>query len=236
MTPDAALDRGLGELGLELGPAARERLLGYLALLVKWNRTYNLTAIRDPLAMVTHHVLDSLSVLPHLPLAALRPRVADAGSGAGLPGIPLAIARPQWRVAALRPRVADAGSGAGLPGIPLAIARPQWRVALAESSQKKAAFLRQAAIELALGNVEVHEGRVEAWRPQPLFDLVISRAFSALGEFIAACRHLVVPGGTLAAMKGTRPRDLKAGCSLISLHVPLLDAQRHLVLCPASSQ
>jgi len=205
MTPDAALDRGLGELGLELGPAARERLLGYLALLVKWNRTYNLTAIRDPLAMVTHHVLDSLSVLPHLPLAALRPRVADAGSGAGLPGIPLAIARPQWRVA------------------------------LAESSQKKAAFLRQAAIELALGNVEVHEGRVEAWRPQPLFDLVISRAFSALGEFIAACRHLVVPGGTLAAMKGTRPRDLKAGCSLISLHVPLLDAQRHLVLCPASS-
>ena len=206
MTPDAALDRGLGELGLELGPAARERLLGYLALLVKWNRTYNLTAIRDPLAMVTHHVLDSLSVLPHLPLAALRPRVADAGSGAGLPGIPLAIARPQWHVA------------------------------LAESSQKKAAFLRQAAIELALGNVEVHEGRVEAWRPQPLFDLVISRAFSALGEFIAACRHLVVPGGTLAAMKGTRPRDLKAGCSLISLHVPLLDAQRHLVLCPASSQ
>ena len=206
MTPDAALDRGLGELGLGLGPAARERLLGYLALLVKWNRTYNLTAIRDPLAMVTHHVLDSLSVLPHLPLAALRPRVADAGSGAGLPGIPLAIARPQWRVA------------------------------LAESSQKKAAFLRQAAIELALGNVEVHEGRVEAWRPQPLFDLVISRAFSALGEFIAACRHLVVPGGTLAAMKGTRPRDLKAGCSLISLHVPLLDAQRHLVLCPASSQ
>jgi len=206
MAPDAALDRGLGELGLELGPAARERLLGYLALLVKWNRTYNLTAIRDPLAMVTHHLLDSLSVLPHLPLAALRPRVADAGSGAGLPGIPLAIARPQWRVA------------------------------LAESSQKKAAFLRQAAIELALGNVEVHEGRVEAWRPQPLFDLVISRAFSALGEFIAACRHLVVPGGTLAAMKGTRPRDLKAGCSLISLHVPLLDAQRHLVLCPASSQ
>ena len=206
MTPDAALDRGLGELGLELGPAARERLLGYLALLVKWNRTYNLTAIRDPLAMVTHHLLDSLSVLPHLPLSASRPRVADAGSGAGLPGIPLAIARPQWHVA------------------------------LAESSQKKAAFLRQAAIELALGNVEVHEGRVEAWRPQPLFDLVISRAFSALGEFIAACRHLVVPGGTLAAMKGTRPRDLKAGCSLISLHVPLLDAQRHLVLCPASSQ
>jgi 16S rRNA (guanine527-N7)-methyltransferase len=206
MTPRAALDRGLGELGLELGPAARERLLDYVALLVKWNRTYNLTAIREPLAMVTHHLLDSLSVLPHLPLA-------TAGA-----------------------RIADAGSGAGLPGIPLAIARPQWRVALGESSQKKAAFLRQAAIELALYNVEVHEGRVEAWRPQPLFDLVISRAFAALGEFIAACRHLVVPGGTLAAMKGTKPKDLEAGCSLISLQVPLLEAQRHLVLCPASSQ
>jgi len=205
MTPDAALNRGLGEMTLELPAGARQRLLDYVALLVKWNRTYNLTAIRDPLAMVTHHLLDSLSVLPHLPLSASRPRVADAGSGAGLPGIPLAIARPQWHVA------------------------------LAESSQKKAAFLRQAAIELALDNVEVHEGRVEAWRPQPLFDLVISRAFAALGEFIAACRHLVVAGGTLAAMKGTRPRDLKAGCSLISLHVPLLDAQRHLVLCPASS-
>ena len=115
MTPEAALDRGLAELGLELPAGARERLLDYVALLVKWNRTYNLTAIRDPLAMVAHHLLDSLAVLPHLPLA---------GTGA---------------------RLADAGSGAGLPGIPLALARPQWRVALAESSQKKAAFLRQAA-------------------------------------------------------------------------------------------
>jgi 16S rRNA (guanine527-N7)-methyltransferase len=83
--------------------------------------------------------------------------------------------------------------------------------------------------------VEVHEGRVEAWRPQPLFELVISRAFAALGEFIAACRHLVAPGGVLAAMKGTPPRQLPASCSLIRLRVPLLDAQRHLVLCPASS-
>jgi len=206
MTPGAALDRGLGELGLELGPAARERLLEYVALLVKWNRTYNLTAIRDPLAMVTHHLLDSLSVLPHLPLAVARARIADAGSGAGLPGIPIAIARPGWQIT------------------------------LAESSQKKAAFLRQAAIELALHNVEVHEGRVEAWRPQPLFDLVISRAFASLAEFIAACRHLVVAGGTLAAMKGAKPKGLQADCSLISLQVPLLEAQRHLVLCPASSR
>jgi 16S rRNA (guanine527-N7)-methyltransferase len=202
MTPLAALDRGLGEMALALPAGARERLLDYVALLAKWNRTYNLTAIRDPLAMVVHHLLDSLSVLPHLPLAADRARLADAGSGAGLPGIPLAIARPRWHVA------------------------------LAESSRKKAAFLRQAAIELALDNVEVHEGRVEAWRPQPLFDLVISRAFAALAEFIAACRHLVAPGGTLAAMRGAAPDVLDQGCSLVELRVPLLNAQRHLVLCP----
>jgi 16S rRNA (guanine527-N7)-methyltransferase len=206
MTPRAALDRGLGEMALELPAGARERLLEYLALLVKWNRTYNLTAIREPLAMVPHHLLDSLSVLPHLPLAAQAVRLADAGSGAGLPGIPLAIARPGWQVT------------------------------LAESTQKKAAFLRQAAIELTLGNVAVHEGRVEAWRPQPRFDLVVSRAFAALADFIAACKHLVVPGGTLVAMKGTEPKDLRPECTLIRLRVPLLEAQRHLVLCPASSR
>lgn len=204
MTPQAALDRGLGELALDLPGGARERLLDYMALLVKWNRTYNLTAIRDPLAMVGHHLLDSLAVLPHL---------SPAAAG----------------------RIADAGSGAGLPGIPLAIARPDWHVALAEASQKKAAFLRQAAIELHLGNVEVHEGRIEAWRPQPLFDVVISRAFAALADFIAACRHLLAPAGVLAAMTGAAPATLAKTCRLIPLRVPLLDAQRHLVLCPASS-
>ena len=205
MTPQEALHRGVGELGLDLPQGAEALLMRYVALLAKWNRTYNLTAIRDPLAMVAQHLLDSLSVLPHLPLASERVRLADAGSGAGLPGIPLAVARPGWHIV------------------------------LAESSQKKAAFLRQAAIELALGNVEVHEGRVETWRPQPLFDLVISRAFAVLAEFIAACRHLVGPGGTLAAMKGAAPQDLRPGYVLIPLRVPLLDAQRHLVLCPASS-
>jgi 16S rRNA (guanine527-N7)-methyltransferase len=204
MTPPAALDRGLGELQLALGPDARERLLDYMALLVKWNRTYNLTAIRDPLAMVAHHLLDSLAVAPHLPL----------GAGG---------------------RLADAGSGAGLPGIPLAIARPDWHVALAEANQKKAAFLRQAAIELRLSNVEVHEGRVEAWRPQPLFDAVISRAFAALADFIAACRHLLTPAGVLAAMTGAAPSTLEKDYKLIPLRVPQLDGQRHLVLCPASS-
>lgn len=204
MTPQAALDCGLGELALGLPAGARERLLGYVQLLAKWNRTYNLTAIRDPLAMVTQHLLDSLAVLPHLALAE-------------------------------HARLADAGSGAGLPGIPLAIARPSWEVVLVESSAKKAAFLRQAKIELALDNVDVHEGRAQAWRPQPLFDLVISRAFAALEDFIAACRHLVAPAGALAAMKGTAPEQVHAHCLVIRLRVPLLDAQRHLVLCPASS-
>ena len=205
MRPQAALEHGLAQLApLALPAGAPVKLLEYLALLEKWNRTYSLTAIRDPLAMVVHHLLDSLVVLPHLPL----------GESA---------------------RLADAGSGAGLPGIPLAIARPRWHVALAESSQKKAAFLRQARIELALANVEVHEGRVERWRPQPLFDLVISRAFAALADFLAACRHLVVAGGTLAAMKGAAPPQAPPACKLVRLQVPLLHAQRHLLLCPASS-
>ena len=99
MTPSAALDRGLAEMALSLPRGAREQLLEYLALLVKWNRTYNLTAIRDPLTMVAHHLLDSLSVLPHLPVDAQRARLADAGSGAGLAGIPLAIARQGLHVA-----------------------------------------------------------------------------------------------------------------------------------------
>ena len=207
MTPRTALERGLEQLALALPASASEQLLQYLALLDKWNRIYNLTAIRDPLGMVSHHLLDSLAALPHLPLAA----------GA---------------------RVADAGSGAGLPGIPLALARPQWQVALIEANQKKAAFLRQARIELELANVEVHEGRIEAWRPADRFGLVISRAFTRLADFVATCRHLVAPRGVLAAMKGKHPRaelaDLPADVqckAVIALDVPFLKAERHLVLC-----
>lgn len=211
MTPQTALGRGIDELGLGLPAGCSERLLQYLGLLEKWNRTYNLTAIRDPLAMVSHHLLDSLAVLPHLPL--------------------------QERAA----RIADAASGAGLPGIPLALARPTWHVALIESNQKKAAFLRQSAIELGLSNVDVHEGRVEAWQPAEGFALVISRAFTELALFVAACRHLLAPNGVLAAMKGRQPRDeierLPAGVrvrEVIPLHVPFVDAERHLVLCEPS--
>lgn len=204
MTPRAALDLGLAELRLALAEATRAQLMDYLTLLAKWNRAYNLTAIDDPLRMVSHHLLDSLAVLPHLPM----PAVAS---------------------------LADAGSGAGLPGIPLAMARPEWRVVLAESSEKKTAFLRQATLELGLRNVEVHQGRVEQWHPATGFAVVISRAFAELARFIAACRHLVVPGGVLAAMTGKVPAALDAKCSVIGLRVPQLDAQRHLLICPPSS-
>jgi len=197
MTPAQALDCGLDELPLDLPGGAREQLLRYLELLAKWNRTYNLTAIRDPLEMVTHHLLDSLVVIPHLP-------VQDG-------------------------TLADVGSGAGLPGLALAIARPHWRVTLNDASQKRSAFLRQAAIELRLANVAVHEGRVETWRPAARFAVVISRAFAELARFIASCRHLVRPGGVLAAMTGAAPAGHGSG-ELIALRVPLLDAARHLVL------
>lgn len=206
MTPREALEAGVKALGIAPGEPVVAKLLDYAALLSKWNRTYNLTAIRDPLGVVTHHLLDSLSPVPHLPLAA----------GA---------------------RIADVGSGGGLPGIPLAIARPQWHVTVNDSSEKKAAFLRQAAIELALPNLAVHEGRVEDWHPGQRFALVVSRAFAELGRFIAACAHLVEDGGWLAAMKGSlsqaemagAPRE--CGCSALRLEVPFLSAERHLVLC-----
>jgi len=208
MTPAQTLDEGLRALPLALSSEARERLLGYLALIAKWNRTHNLTAIREPLAMVTHHLLDSLAVVPHL------------------------FAEPRAQT------LADIGSGAGLPGIPIAIACSDCHVTLNDSNAKRVAFLRQAVIELGLENVGVHAGRVEDWRPEKPFGIVVSRAFSALKDFVASCRHLVAPGGVLAAMKGVHPAQeldavpASAGCGEIrALHVPLLDAARHLVLC-----
>lgn len=198
------LERGLSALGISLPDAAPAQLLAYLALLAKWNRTYNLTAIRDPEKMVTHHLLDSLAVLPHLPAGAL----------------------------------ADVGAGGGLPGIPLAIAQPERRVTLNDSSEKKAAFLQQAVIELKLANADVHAGRAQAWRPAQPFACVITRGFAELAQFITVCRHLLAPGGVLAAMKGAFPREelervpADADCREVHrLRVPLLEAERHLVIC-----
>ena len=208
MTAAAALAGGVRELALTLPADAPAKLLAYLALLEKWNRTFNLTAIRDPLAMVSQHLLDSLAVLHELPRGAL----------------------------------VDVGAGAGLPGIPIAIAEPDRAVTLNDASGKKGAFLRQAIIELKLTNAQVHVGRVERWRPEPLFDIAICRGFAALADFVAACRHLISSGGVLAAMKGTYPRDelsrLPSGCNcrdVRRVRVPLLDAERHLVLCRLSA-
>jgi len=204
MTPAAALQRGLSMLALALPPGAQEKLLAYLELLTKWNRTYNLTAIRDPLQMVSHHLLDSLAVLGAIP----------AGS------------------------LADVGSGAGLPGIPIAIAEPDRRVTLNDANHKKSAFLRQAVIELGIMNAEVHHGRVQGWRPLERFAVVISRGFAELADFVAACRHLALPDGVLAAMKGVYPHEelarLPGGCDcsdVRKLRVPMLEGERHLVLC-----
>lgn len=210
MTPRTALEHGVAELGVELPAQAPEQLLAYAALLGKWNKTYSLTAVREPLAVVSHHLLDSLAALPHLPMSQ-----DDA--------------------------LADIGSGAGLPGIPLAIARPGWQVCLAEANQKKAAFLRQATIELKLRNARVHEGRVEGWKPSSGFSVVISRAFASLAQFAHACAHLVAKGGSLVAMKGILRADELAemrawDCAVVELHVPLLEAVRHLVVCrPATA-
>lgn len=207
-----ALDHGLAALALELPPEAPGRLAAYVALLDKWNRTYNLTAIREPARMVTHHVLDALAILPHLP------------------------ARPAGNAGHVL-RLLDVGSGGGVPGIPLAIARPAWQVTLLDSNRKKTAFLTQAAIELGLSNVEVASARVEAFEPKAPFDVVVSRAFAELADFArGAARHVVV-GGVLAAMKGVHPdeelRDLPAGIAVVAtprVQVPGLDATRHLVL------
>jgi len=203
------LERGLIALGLALDGETQRRLLDYLALIEKWNRVYNLTAIREPEKMVSHHLLDSLAVAPHL------------------------HAR----------RLLDVGSGAGLPGIPLALACPHTQVTLLDSNHKKAAFLNQAQIELKLPNAEVCAERVESWQTQLRFDVIISRAFSDMGEFVRITRHLLAPGGTFAAMKGLHPYEeiekLPPDCKvqqILPLTVPGLEGARHLVLIRLDEQ
>jgi 16S rRNA (guanine527-N7)-methyltransferase len=207
MTIAAQIAEGLAAMKMDLAPEAPPRLAAYLELLAKWNRVHNLTAVRETDQMVVLHLLDSLSVLPH---------VASAK------------------------RLLDVGSGPGLPGIPIAIARPDARVTLLDSSHKKAAFLRQAKTELALDNVEVVCERVEQWRPEQRFDAVISRAFSDLPDFVEQAQHLVAPGGKMIAMKGVYPFDEIARVpathrvQVVELHVPRLDAKRHLVFVEAA--
>ena len=199
---------GLAAMGLELPLAARARLEQHLHLIAKWNRVHNLTAVRETDQMVVLHLLDSLSVLPH---------VKDART------------------------VLDVGTGPGLPGIPIAIALAGAQVTLLDSSHKKCAFLQQARTELGLVNVEIVCDRVENWRPEGKFDAVVSRAFSDLADFVAQAQHLVAPGGQLIAMKGVYPFDEIARvpathrvARVLELHVPTLDAKRHLVFVEAA--
>jgi 16S rRNA (guanine527-N7)-methyltransferase len=202
--PQTTLDTGLERLGLDLPTTARQKLLDYVALIAKWNQVHNLTAIREPGKMVTHHLLDSLAIL----------KVVDGATK----------------------RVIDVGSGAGLPGIPLAIARPDWSITLLDSNHKKGVFLQQAVSELGLSNARVVVDRVEAFRPDDGFDYVVSRAFSDLPEFAELSRHLRAAGGMLLAMKGVYPYEEVLQLSpeigaveVIRLDVPGVDAERHLV-------
>ena len=204
MTLACGLSSGLAALGLPLPEGAADRLSAYLALLQKWNRVYNLTAIRDEADMVTHHLLDSLAVVPYVaPLSTL----------------------------------ADVGSGAGLPGLVMAMALPHLQVISIEAVQKKAAFQQQVKIELGLDNVTVVAGRVESFSSVRPVDAVISRAFADLADFVSLTAHLASAKTRILAMKGVYPADeiarIPAGFAFersIELTVPGLDAERHLII------
>ena len=181
-----------------------DALLDYLALMQKWNRTHNLTAITDLPAMVCRHLLDAASIAPWLRGRSL----LDIGSGAGVPGLPLAILQPALSVCSL------------------------------DSRGKRIEFQRFAVARLGLGNVELVNARVEDYQPGRKFDTLVARAFATVGEFVGACRHLQQPGTRLIAMKGRHPREeiaelpevVRARCRVESVTVPGLDAERHLAL------
>ena len=208
MSMAATLEEGIAALGLDLPTQAQEKLLAFARLLIKWNKVYNLTAIRDEAQVVTHHLLDSLSVLPQL---------------AGIT------------------RLVDVGSGGGLPGVVLAICRPELQVDSVETVQKKATFQNQARIELKLANFRAHHARIENWQPayfaeQPV-DGIVSRAFADLADFVNLTAHLAGPETRILAMKGVYPADeiarIPAGFALersTPLTVPGLDVERHLII------
>ena len=195
------LQAGAEILGVALSDHESEQLLRFIELLSKWNRAYNLTALQDPLEMVERHLLDSLSVLAHL-----------QGS-----------------------RILDMGTGPGLPGIPLALLRPECDFVLLDSNGKKIRFVRQVKLELALENIQPIHARLEGYHPEKPFDTLIARAFTSLPRMLELTRGLWAPGGCLLAMKGTLPREeleqlpkgLQVRC--IPLHLPFTAAERHLI-------
>jgi len=194
---------GAHALGLSLSDAQLSQLMDYLQLLVKWNSVYNLTAVRDPSQMVTQHLLDSLAAVPAFASAT---------------------------------HVLDVGAGGGLPGIVLAVARPDLPVTLIDTVHKKTAFLTQVKAELHLQNVTVKTGRVEELQADFPFDVITSRAFAELRDFITWSSHLLSPNGCFLALKGLHPREeierLPAGWAateVVALDVPGLGAERHVV-------
>jgi 16S rRNA (guanine527-N7)-methyltransferase len=201
------LAAGAREIGIALDSSGAEALLKLVDELELGNAQFNLTAIRDRLGMLRKHVLDSLSLQPYL-----------RGS-----------------------RVADIGTGAGFPGLPLAIVNPKRRFTLVEATGKKARFVEQTVLRLGVDNVQVEHTRAENYRPFELFDTVVARALSSLADFAAYAGHLCVPGGRLLAMKGKRPDEeisaLPKSFRVLAVHrlkVPGLDDERHLVeLSPA---
>ncbi len=192
------------QLGVTLTEDQQQDLETYLDLLMKWNKVYNLTAIRQRDKMVTHHIYDSLSVLPWL----------QGG------------------------RIVDLGSGGGLPGIPAALLHPEREVVMVDSNVKKTRFIQQVILELGLKNASVVHSRVEQFRPDPLFDTVVSRAFTSLSQFLEYAKSLLPVGGRVVAMKGKWPEPegstVIAGFELeqvVPITVPGIDAERHLVIC-----
>jgi len=206
---------GVGELGLALEPAQLEQLVRYSDLLVRWNRVHNLTAV-EPGQTLAYHLLDSLSIVPTL-------------SARTHGDEPL--------------RVLDVGAGGGLPGIPLSIALPSAHVTLLDKVAKKVAFLRQVQVELRLPNIDVVHARVETFRA-PAFAVIVARAFATLLELVRLSRPLLANDGCWCAMKGAVPRaeieelehaqlDVRIA-QIVKLHVPRLDAERHLILIEPS--
>ena len=198
------LDTLLAQAGISLTDQQKQQLLGYVGLLDKWNKAYNLTSVRDPKEMLVRHILDSIVVNPFL-----------QGN-----------------------RFIDVGTGPGLPGIPLAIVRPESHFTLLDSLGKRVRFLRQVQHELNQTNIQPEQRRLEAILPEPPFDGVISRAFASLQDMLSWCHHLPkAESGRFYALKGVRPDDelsqLPNGVELVSverLHVPTLDGERHLVI------
>ena len=198
------LDSLLNAAGIALPDQQKHQLIGYVELLHKWNKAYNLTSVRDPEQMLVRHILDSIVVNPHL-----------QGS-----------------------RFIDVGTGPGLPGIPLAIVRPDAHFVLLDSLGKRVRFLRQVQHELGLSNIEPVQSRVEDFAATPPFDGVISRAFASLQDMLSWCHHLPAkPEGRFYALIGVRPDDelatLPKGIvleSVVRLQVPELDGERHLVI------